>query len=266
MTLPLSKLTTTLPDCKPITTPPVSYVPDFSLDGSTIPNSAPSPISTTSVLTLSSSIPSIAALPVTTPPVKTIPPATLPASTPTQPLFNVGDIHYLEPHATAIKCMFSSGPCLFTASEDATVHVYDLKSGQLSMRVLGHQEQVTCLYSIALTATSKELKNATSTPEYLQHLNLITGSKDGYVRQFSLADGNLLHEKSVNQPITCMVASRPLACFFIGTDSGAIYSYNIKDNVINLAPFKVNYCQRNLESRIFFLFSKISSYLFIMRK
>jgi len=134
--------------------------------------------------------------------------------------------------------MFSSGPCLFTASEDATVHVYDLKSGQLSMRVLGHQEQVTCLYSIAMKATSKELKNAASTPEYLQHLNLITGSKDGYVRQFSLSDGNLLHEKSCNQPITCMVASRPLACFFIGTESGAIYLYSIKNNVVSLAPFK----------------------------
>ena len=148
-------------------------------------------------------------------------------------------MHYLDPHQTAVKCMFSSGPCLFTASEDATIHVYDLVSGQLSMRVLGHQEQVTCLYSIAMKTTFKELKSLNSTSDYLYHLSLITGSRDGYVRQFSLADGNLLHEKTCKHPITCMVAYKYLACFFLGTDAGLIYTYNLKDNVLTLASFKV---------------------------
>lgn len=145
----------------------------------------------------------------------------------------------LEPHGTCVRTMFVNGPGLFTASDDGTVHVYDHTTGILTMRVLGHQEPVTFLYAVSLKKTSQQLRECPSTAQYLNNLNLITGSLDGFVRQFSLETGNVLHERNCHAPVTCAAANKKLQKLYVGTKRGDIFSYDPKSNGLAPARFKV---------------------------
>jgi len=63
----------------------------------------------------------------------------------------------LEGHKASVSCMVARGPCLFTSCASLTVHVYDLSSGDLLMRILGHPQPVTCIQS-QMQDTSKSWK------------------------------------------------------------------------------------------------------------
>ena len=122
---------------------------------------------------------------------------------------------------------------------DKTVHVYDLSSGDLLMRILGHPETVTCLQSRTQLTVAKAKGENMTTSDYLQHVHLITGSLDGCVRQFSLATGNLVHEVACQHPVTCMVPSKLQGSFLVGSTRGFIYIYNPKGNSLKVANFQV---------------------------
>lgn len=145
----------------------------------------------------------------------------------------------LRPHHTAVRCVFIYGPCAFTASEDGTVHIYDLKTNSLSMRILGHTQPVTWLYGISLTTSNDVLNTLKSTTDYLNHVTLITGSEDAHIRQFALESGSLMHERFCNYALTCAVGHKSLAKLYVGTTVGTIFAYNPRINSMRISKFKV---------------------------
>lgn len=145
----------------------------------------------------------------------------------------------LPPHQSTVMCVFICGPCAFTASEDGRVHIYDLLTNSLSMRILGHSKPVTWLYAASLSTPSEVLKTIKYTTEYLNYLTLITGSEDGNIRQFSLDTGVLLHEITCGFPLTCVVGYKVQSKLYIGTTEGTIYTYTPKLNVLRTNRFKV---------------------------
>lgn len=145
----------------------------------------------------------------------------------------------LERHKTLIKSIFVNGPCIFSSSEEGTVHVYDMKTGHLSMRILGHQQPVTWMYAISLNLTSTLLRNITTTAEYLNQLNLITGSEDACIRQFSLETGGLLHEVDCKYPLTSVSGNKTLGKLYIGCKEGSIFTYNPKSKSLQTSRIKV---------------------------
>ena len=146
----------------------------------------------------------------------------------------------LRPHLTAVRCVHICGPCAFTASEDGTVHIYDLKTNSLSMRILGHTHPVTWLYGLSLNTSSEVLSTIKSTTEYLNHVTLITGSEDAHIRQFSLDSGSLIHERFCEHPLTCTAGHVAIAKLYVGTTVGAIFTYNPRINSIRINNFKVS--------------------------
>lgn len=146
----------------------------------------------------------------------------------------------LRSHQSSVRCVFICGPCAFTASEDGTVHIYDLMTNSLSMRILGHTKPVTWLYAASLNTPSEVLKTIRYTTEYLNHLTLITGSEDAHIRQFSLDSGALLHEKFCDFPLTCVVAHKLQSKLYVGTTEGTIYTYTPKLNALRANKFKAN--------------------------
>lgn len=149
------------------------------------------------------------------------------------------DMVDLECHKTLVRSLFVNGPCIFSSSLDGTVHVYDMATKNLSMRILGHQKPVTWLYAVSLNVPSATLRTITSTSDYLTHLSLITGSEDNHIRQFSLSTGKLTHEVKCSQPVTCVAGSRSLGKLYIGAKKGFVYMYNPKNNWLDTAPFQV---------------------------
>lgn len=145
----------------------------------------------------------------------------------------------LERHKTRIKCIFINGPCIFSSSEDGTVHVYDIKTGHLSMRILGHQQPVTWMFAISLNLTSTLLRNIPTTAEYLNQLDLITGSEDSCIRQFSLETGGLLHEIDCKCPLTTVAGNKTLGKLYIGSKEGSIFTYNPMDQLLKTSCIKV---------------------------
>lgn len=149
-----------------------------------------------------------------------------------------GDLVFLPSHTTSVRCCFVNGPCIFTASEDGTVHVYDMATRTLSMRIRGHENPVTWLYAVSLNTPSDKLRTLNAA-EYLNQLNLITGSEDTYVRQFSLETGRLLHEKECSDALTCVAGHKLLGKLFIGSKEGHIFTYAPKANVLRTTSFRV---------------------------
>ena len=147
----------------------------------------------------------------------------------------------LRSHESSVRCVYICGSCAFTASEDGTVHIYDLTTNALSMRILGHTKPVTWLYAVALNTSSEALKAVKSTTDYLNHLTLITGSEDAYIRQFALDSGSLLHERFCQYPLTCAMGHKALAKLFVGTTEGTIFTYHPKINSVRINKFKVSW-------------------------
>ena len=177
----------------------------------------------------------------------------------------------LEPHKASVKqgAMLVKGPALFTAALDKIVHVYDLVTGDLVMRILGHPEAVTCLQSQTTSSLSKQqLDTIVNTGDYLEHINLITGSSDGYVRQFSLATGDLTSEVSCQHPVTCMVPSKYQGSLLIGSTRGFIYIYNAKQNSLKVANFQVGSFQLRFDISGFYGYNiiRISDFAFANTK
>jgi hypothetical protein len=147
----------------------------------------------------------------------------------------------LPPHPTAVKCVDIHGPCAFTASEDGTVHIYDLDKNLLVKKISAHTDAVTWLYGISLKMSSEVLSNIKSTTEYLSHLTLVTGSEDKNIRQFALDSGALIHERFCNYTPTCESGTRTRRNL-VGTKEGVILSYDTKaKSIMRIKKFQVKY-------------------------
>ena len=144
----------------------------------------------------------------------------------------------LQSHATGVRCVFVSGPFIFTASEDGIVHVYDMTTKLLSMRIVGHLLPVTWLYAVALNTPPSEMQKLKA-QEYLNQLSLITGCEDTCVRKFSLEGGQLLHEKECHEALTCVAGHKRLGKLYIGSKEGRIFTYNPKTDKLNTVSFRV---------------------------
>ena len=148
----------------------------------------------------------------------------------------------LPPHPTAVKCVDIHGPCAFTASEDGTVHIYDLETKLLVKEISAHWDPVTWLYVLSLRTSSEVLSTIKSTTEYLNHLTLITGSEDAHIRQFALDSGALIDDKICSYSLTCVAGHVALAELYVGTKEGVIISYNPSDKIIKrINKFTVSY-------------------------
>ena len=148
----------------------------------------------------------------------------------------------LPPHPTAVKCVDIHGPCAFTASEDGTVHIYDLKKNLLVKEISAHWDPVTWLYVLSLRTSSEVLSTIKSTTEYLNHVTLITGSEDAHIRQFALDSGALIDDKICSYSLTCVAGHVALAKLYVGTKEGVIISYNPSDKIIKrINKFTVSY-------------------------
>lgn len=158
-----------------------------------------------------------------------------------------GELHYLERHLTRVLCIFSKGPCIFSCSEDKIVNVYDMKTSQLSMRILGHPKRVTWLF--AFSVDDVKCQSAKSTSEYLKYLCLITGSEDGHVREFSLDSGDLTKEVNSQQALTCFEEYGSAKKLFIGSKQGEIFAYSYKTKSLKRTAHKVCLTKRVLHFR-----------------
>lgn len=153
------------------------------------------------------------------------------------------DLQQLPTHSTSVRCLFINGPCLFSASDDGIVHVYDLVTGLIVYRVRGHSDPVTWLYAVSFNADSSTLKALSeNTLEYINQLHLITGSSDGFIRRFELRTAD--SEPQPNElccgiPVTCVAGSRDQGRLYVGSRDGVIFTYNPKTNIITKAKFKV---------------------------
>lgn len=153
------------------------------------------------------------------------------------------DLQQLPAHTSSVRCLFINGPCLFSASDDGIVHVYNLVSGEIVYRVRGHTDPVTWLFAVSLNADASVLKAISeNTLEYINQLHLITGSSDGFIRRFELRTAD--SEPQPNElccgiPVTCVAGSRDQGRLYVGSRDGVIFIYNPKTNTIIKAKFKV---------------------------
>ena len=147
----------------------------------------------------------------------------------------------LPPHLTAVRCKHIHGPSAFTASEDGTVHIYDLETNVLVKKISTHTDAVTWLYGISLKMSSEVLSTIKSTTEYLNNLTLVTGSEDKNIRQFALDSGALIHERFCNYTPTCESGTRTRRNL-VGTKEGVILSYDTQaKSIMRINKFQVSY-------------------------
>jgi hypothetical protein len=146
----------------------------------------------------------------------------------------------LPPHLTAVKCVYVHGPCAFTASEDGTVHIYDLETNSLVKQISANTHPVSWLYATSLNTSSEVLSTIKSKTEYLNHVTLITGNEDARIRQFKLPNGSLKDEKFCSSFLTCVAGHVTLAKLYVGTRVGRIITYNPGDNMIKRIKFQVS--------------------------
>ncbi len=146
----------------------------------------------------------------------------------------------LPPHLTAVRCVYIHGPCAFTASEDGTVHIYDLETKLLVKKILANTDPVTCLYGISLQTSSEVLSNIKSTTEYLSHLTLVTGSEDAHIRQFALDSGALIDDQLSDYAPTCVAGTKTLKHQYFGTKDGVVLYDPKNKSIRRLNKFTVS--------------------------
>ena len=121
-----------------------------------------------------------------------------------------------------------------------TVLVHDVETGIRAMRLTGHEEPITWLYAVLVRAPTKSLHNAT-VATFLDHLDLVTGSEDGCIRQFTMKTGECRAETSCAQAVTCVTGDSKSGKLYIGSVDGTIYSYNPKAITVDKVKYKVNH-------------------------
>ena len=146
----------------------------------------------------------------------------------------------LPAHLTAVKCVYIHGPCAYAASEDGTVHIYDLETNSLLKQISANTHPVSWLYATSLNTSSEVLSAIKSTTEYLNHVTLITGNEDARIRQFKLPNGSLKDEKFCSSFLTCVAGHVTLAKLYVGTRVGRIITYNPGDNMIKRTKLQVS--------------------------
>ena len=151
----------------------------------------------------------------------------------------------LPAHLTAVKCVYIHGHhtwstyIAFTASEDGTVHIYDLETKLLVKKILANTDPVTCLYGISLQTSSEVLSTIKSTTEYLSHLTLVTGSEQKHIRQYALDSGALIDDQMWDYAPTC-VAGTTLKNQYFGTKNGVVLYDPQNKSIRRMNQFQVS--------------------------
>ena len=106
------------------------------------------------------------------------------------------------------------------------------------MRLTGHEEPITWLYAVLVRAPAKiinaNIKNC------LDHLDLVTGSEDGCIRQFTMRTGECRSELACNKSVTCVAGDSWSGKLYVGSVDGTIYTYNPKVITVEKVKFKVD--------------------------
>jgi hypothetical protein len=157
----------------------------------------------------------------------------------------------LKAYSSPVQFAFLFGLCAFKASEDGSVHNYDLGSKSLVTKMI-HPNPVMWLHATVKNTQKGALKNAKTGRQYMKHLRLITGCEDTYVRQFlfeteteiSLNDKECrqamkMYERKCSHVSTCVAANKAVAKFYVGTKEGAIFTYNPFFNTIQKTRIQV---------------------------
>lgn len=107
------------------------------------------------------------------------------------------------------------------------------------MRLTGHEEPITWLYAVLVRPPLKSLQNAT-VATFLDHLDLVTGSEDGCIRQFTMKTGDCRAETPCASAVSCVAGDSFSGKLYIGSVDGTIYSYNPKAITVDKIKYKVN--------------------------
>ncbi len=147
---------------------------------------------------------------------------------------------FLRPHLKSVKCVQIYWPCAFTAAEDGTVHIYDLKTNSLCMQLTDHKQTVNFLFGVTLSTSHDNLSTPECDTEYLKDVTLITGCQDKHIRRFALTNGLLISEKNCGRVPTCVVGSKSRTDAYVGTTEGTVFSYDPQKDTICERKFKVS--------------------------
>jgi WD40 repeat protein len=147
---------------------------------------------------------------------------------------------FLRPHLKSVRCLQIYWPCAFTAAEDGTVHIYDLKTNSLCMQLLDHKLPVNFLFGITMSTSHENLSTPESNLEYLKNVTLITGCEDKHIRRFGLTNGLLISKKNCGRVPTCVVGSQIRTDVYVGTTEGTVFSYDPQKDIISMRKFKVS--------------------------
>ena len=115
-----------------------------------------------------------------------------------------------------------------------------METGIRAMRLTGHEEPITWLYAVLVRAPVKTLQNAT-VATFLDQLDLVTGSQDGCIRQFTMQTGECRAETSCAQAVTCVTGDSTSRKLYIGSVDGTIYLYNPKAITLDKVLLLVNH-------------------------
>ena len=147
---------------------------------------------------------------------------------------------FLRPHLKSVRCLQIYWPCAFTAAEDGTVHIYDLKTNSLCMQLSDHKLPVNFFFGVTMTTSHENLSTPESNLEYLKNATLIIGCEDKHIRRFGLTNGLLISEKNCGLVPTCVVGSKIRTDAYVGTTEGTVFSYDPQNDIICMRKFKVS--------------------------
>nr|CAH0102922.1 unnamed protein product [Daphnia galeata] len=118
-------------------------------------------------------------------------------------------IQFFSPqHLTAVKCVYVHGPCAFTASEDGTVHIYDLETNSLVKQISAIRIP-SWLLGAHPDTSSEVLSTIKSKTEYLNHVTLITGNEDARELSSDLYEDRIDSRRSLVCIRDCTLRPRP---------------------------------------------------------
>ena len=120
-----------------------------------------------------------------------------------------------------------------------TVLVHDVDTGIRAMRLIGHEEPITWFYAVMVRSPVNSLLSAT-VATCLDHLDLVTGSLDACIRQFTMETGECRAKTSCVKAVSCVTGDKRSGKLYIGSVDGTIYSYNPKAITVDKVKYKVN--------------------------
>jgi len=108
-----------------------------------------------------------------------------------------------------------------------------------AMCLIRHEESITWLHAVSVRGPVNSLSKATFAT-CLDHLDLVTGSLDGCIRQFTMKTGECRAETPCVSAVSCVTGDKRSGKLYIGSVDGTIYSYNPKAITVDKVKYKVN--------------------------